>query len=308
MKILDLGWRGRTWPLPGEEMTATGQALGTIDYMAPEQIAEKAAVDVRADIYSLGCTLYKLLTGNAPFSGPGCQTVFEKMQAHLKKPPPQIGSVRRDVPPELAAIINRMLAKNPEGRFAAQGQVADAIGPLAGGSNLVRLLSKALAKPVVARTQEQVRTDESMPSSMTRMFQQFKLARRERQAKPAAAGNPWRRWAPLLGCSLLAAVFLPLLAVMMWSGGQSEPSKVAQAPASEKSLATGRENEGRWPQAGPDCRVNGTKRREEEKPAPPPEPEKPRPQPVEPPVVKKDETPPPVEPAENREERDHASR
>ena len=128
VKILDLGLaRTEFAHAPGEELTATGQALGTIDYMAPEQVAEKAAVDVRADIYSLGCTLYKLLTGNAPFSGRGCETVFEKMQAHLKKPPPQIRSVRRDVPPDLAAIIYRMLAKSPEERYAKPGQVADAL-------------------------------------------------------------------------------------------------------------------------------------------------------------------------------------
>jgi serine/threonine protein kinase len=176
VKILDLGLaRTDLAHAPGEELTATGQALGTIDYMAPEQIAEKAAVDGRADIYSLGCTLYKLLTGNAPFSGRGCETVFEKMQAHLKKPPPQVRSARRDVPPELVAIIYRMLAKNPDERFASPGQVADTIGAFAGGSDLAGLVSKASARPVAPPIQGQAPTEESLPSSMTRMFQQFAL-------------------------------------------------------------------------------------------------------------------------------------
>ena len=184
MKILDLGLaRADMVQASGEDLTATGQALGTIDYMAPEQIGEKAAVDVRADIYSLGCTLYKLLTGNAPFSGRGCQTVFEKMQAHLKKAVPQIRAVRREVSPPLAVIVYRMLEKDPEKRFATPGQLAAAIGPLAGGSDLVGLLSRAMARPVAPPTQNQVRTEESLPSSMTRMFQQFRLARREVSAR-----------------------------------------------------------------------------------------------------------------------------
>ena len=62
--------RDGTAPLAGEEMTGTGQAMGTADYMAPEQASDSRSVDIRADIYSLGCTLYKLLSGRAPFSGP----------------------------------------------------------------------------------------------------------------------------------------------------------------------------------------------------------------------------------------------
>ena len=237
VKILDLGLaRTGLAQAPGEDLTATGQAVGTIDYMAPEQIAEKATVDVRTDIYSLGCTLYKLLTAGAPFSGRGCRTVFEKMQAHLKKAPPQIRAVRQEVPPPLAVIVYRMMEKSPDARFATPGQVADAIGPLAGGSDLVGLLSRAMARPVAPPTQEQARTEGLLPSSMTRMFQQFKLARRRGPAKRAAAGSAWRRWAPLLGCALLAAVLLPIAAVRIWPGpsGKGAPTEVAQRPVPAK--------------------------------------------------------------------------
>ena len=68
-------------------MTGTGQAMGTADYMAPEQTSDSRTVDIRADIYSLGATLYKLLSGRAPFSGPEYQGTFEKMLAHRQTPP-----------------------------------------------------------------------------------------------------------------------------------------------------------------------------------------------------------------------------
>ena len=77
VKLLDLGLArfyaegvgGVSPASAGEEMTGTGQAMGTADYMAPEQASDSRTVDIRADIYSLGCTLYKLLSGRAPFSG-----------------------------------------------------------------------------------------------------------------------------------------------------------------------------------------------------------------------------------------------
>ena len=71
VKIFDLGLaKLRTTPSSGPEMTGTGQKMGTAGYMAPEQLADCRAVDIRADIYSLGCTLFKLLTGHAPFDSP----------------------------------------------------------------------------------------------------------------------------------------------------------------------------------------------------------------------------------------------
>ena len=77
-------------------MTATDQAMGTADYMAPEQVSNSRDVDIRADIYGLGCTLYKLLSGRAPFSGPEYQGPREKMAAHTSESVPPI----RAIPPE----------------------------------------------------------------------------------------------------------------------------------------------------------------------------------------------------------------
>jgi hypothetical protein len=180
--------------------------------MAPEQIEEKAVVDVRADIYSLGCTLFKLLTGHAPFTGRGYETAFEKMNAHLKKAPPQVRALRQDVPTELAAMIYRMMAKSPDARFATPGEVADAIGPMAAGSDLAALISRAQGTPVAPPSQVYSATEPSLPSSLTRMIQQFAFKKRHRAPRPATKTNPW-----MVGAVIFAAlVLVPLLAVGIW--------------------------------------------------------------------------------------------
>ena len=92
-------------------MTGTGQAMGTADYMAPEQASDSRTVDIRADIYGLGCTLFKLLTGHAPYSGPKYRTTLDKMNAHVNEPVPSVRQFVPEVPEALAVILNRMLAK-----------------------------------------------------------------------------------------------------------------------------------------------------------------------------------------------------
>ena len=114
-------------------MTGTGQAMGTADYMAPEQASDSRTVDIRADIYSLGCTLYKLLSGRAPFSGRQYANALDKMNAHVHQPVPPVRDLVPDVPEELAAILDRMLAKDLGDRFATPADVAAAIGTLLPG-------------------------------------------------------------------------------------------------------------------------------------------------------------------------------
>src|SRR5262249_33629918 len=96
-------------------LTQTGMYMGTVDYMAPEQAEDSHNVDHRADIYSLGCTLYFLLTGREPFPGP---TVFKRMVAHQEHPAPSLRAIRPDVSPALEAAYQKMMAKRPEDRPA----------------------------------------------------------------------------------------------------------------------------------------------------------------------------------------------
>ncbi|MGO9110376.1 MAG: efflux RND transporter periplasmic adaptor subunit [Thermoguttaceae bacterium] len=153
VKLLDLGLArfyaegASISPLSGgEEMTGTGQAMGTADYMAPEQASDSRTVGIRADIYSLGCTLYKLLSGRAPFSGPEFRATLDKLNAHVHQPVPSIRTVAANVPEKLAAILDRMVAKDPGERFATPAEVAAALEPFCKRANLANLMVEAMAR------------------------------------------------------------------------------------------------------------------------------------------------------------------
>ena len=144
VKLLDLGLaRFYVGQAAGEEVTGTGQAMGTADYMAPEQVSDSREVDIRADVYSLGCTIYKLLAGHAPFSGPEYKGAFDKMTAHVGKAVPPIRDLVPDVPHELVAILDRMLAKDPEDRFARPAELAEVLEPSCAGADLPALAARA---------------------------------------------------------------------------------------------------------------------------------------------------------------------
>jgi serine/threonine protein kinase len=101
------------------------KVLGTADYLAPEQATDSHKADRRADIYSLGCTLHYLLVGRAPFAQ---GKLAERIQAHVKKPPPNILDERPDVPPPIAELYFRMLEKHPDARPQTAEEVANALG------------------------------------------------------------------------------------------------------------------------------------------------------------------------------------
>jgi serine/threonine protein kinase len=147
VKVLDLGLARLLGDIPlGDELTDTGQYMGTADYMAPEQGFDAHAVDIRVDIYSLGCTLYKLLTGRAPFSGPEYDSTFKKIRAHSEKRVPPLREARPDVPAGLEAVLGKMLAKLPADRYATPDDAARALRPFADGADLPGLLTRVKAQ------------------------------------------------------------------------------------------------------------------------------------------------------------------
>jgi eukaryotic-like serine/threonine-protein kinase len=120
----------------GSSLTPVGAVLmGTADYLAPEQALDFHATDIRADIYSLGCTLYYLLAGQPPFKA---STLAEKLVKHQQVEPPALQEFRPDVPAELGRIVRKMLAKRPQDRYQTPAEVALALAPLAGKSSGAR--------------------------------------------------------------------------------------------------------------------------------------------------------------------------
>lgn len=128
LKVLDMGiarlWGG-TQPT-ATSLTQQAHGLGTPDVMPPEQWLDAAAVTPAADIYSLGCTFYYLLTGEMPFKG---DSVGKLMYAHLEQQPPKPSQHRSDVPAEIDDVVAKMLAKRPEDRYASAAEVAETLRP-----------------------------------------------------------------------------------------------------------------------------------------------------------------------------------
>ena len=109
VKILDLGLAQLRPAEPsGDEMTRVRQIVGTPEYMSPEQAADAPSVNVRADVYSLGCTLHYLLVGRAPYTG---ETTHQILTAHQQNPIPSLRDERDDVPEKLDRVFQKMLAK-----------------------------------------------------------------------------------------------------------------------------------------------------------------------------------------------------
>ncbi len=140
VKILDLGlavWRNDDSAHSG--LTVDQQILGTVDFMAPEQAFDSHAAEIQSYIYSIGCTLYFLLSGHAPFSSADYSGTMKKLLAHSQAARPSIGSERSDVPPRLDALVRRMIAKSPTDRPASPGKIARELERFAVGSDLERL-------------------------------------------------------------------------------------------------------------------------------------------------------------------------
>ncbi len=133
VKILDLGLALRQTRDDSESsatLTKEGAVMGTPDYLAPEQARESHDVDIRADLYSLGCTFYYLLAGRAPFAG---ATLTQKLLAHQIDEPVPVETLRPEVPATVGAVVRRLMAKRPEDRYQTPAELAAVLAQMQRG-------------------------------------------------------------------------------------------------------------------------------------------------------------------------------
>jgi serine/threonine protein kinase/WD40 repeat protein/Leucine-rich repeat (LRR) protein len=159
VKLLDLGLaRVEEYPMEGAsgdtddilggtsvDLTRTHQVMGTPAYMPPEQVSDSHRVDHRADLYALGCTFYKLLTGHSPIASSKSISGLSQLLDQVQMSALPVRQVRQDVPQTLSDLIDRMLAKRPEDRPQSAEEIAETLRPFATGATLAPLAVASLS-------------------------------------------------------------------------------------------------------------------------------------------------------------------
>ncbi len=197
VKILDMGLARLS--ASGDEtvtggLTQAGTLVGTPQYLAPEQARNSRGVDIRADLYSLGCTFFYLLTGQPPFTGAELTEILLK---HQMDPFPEVTAFRKDVPPEVQSVLRKLTAKKPEDRYQTPAELVAALTPFALSGDGVGQAGNAPARRTVPTARQL-------------------LGRLPRKAV-------------YVGAAVLGGVLLLALAVALFTGSRSSPSPTATA-------------------------------------------------------------------------------
>ena len=179
----------------GRSLTSTGQIIGTIDYIAPEQIQGKP-VDARADLYALGCVLYQCLTGAVPFPR---EETAALMWAHVHDEPPPVTALRPDLPPQVDYIVAKAIAKQPEDRYTTCRELALALravtaDPAASDDNAKALPATPLESPP--------------PITPAGMTSTYTPPRPAHARVPATTSSPQRKWWWIAAGGVLAVAVL----------------------------------------------------------------------------------------------------
>lgn len=252
VKILDLGLAR----LAGEKqessnLTRSGQIMGTPDYIAPEQAEDVHAADTRADIFSLGCTLFQMLTGQLPYGG---ATVMAKLLARTQRDAPAVQNLRPDVPGGLAVVLARMLARRPEDRYQTPAEVVEALAPFAREEEAQEPGSSVLAIPenwpmaagtsdVVLASEEEAELNEFLHmQGRGGTHREFEgTVRADPNApgsKPPSASQRRPRVRPDVVVSVAAGLTLVVLALVLWSAMGPQPPRAEGTKKSSSASNT----------------------------------------------------------------------
>ncbi|MDX1924951.1 MAG: serine/threonine-protein kinase, partial [Pirellulaceae bacterium] len=165
VKILDFGLAQISlWDEASAELTTVGQLMGTIDYMAPEQAERADTVDYRADLYSLGATMFKLLCGRAPLAAMPDLSPLTKLRLLATSQPPSLNTLRPDAPAALVQLVSSLLARDPAARPASAAHVAEMLAEFTAGSDLPKLMKRA---DEIAATRPKA-SENRIPGSLTK--------------------------------------------------------------------------------------------------------------------------------------------
>ncbi|MFN4260606.1 MAG: serine/threonine protein kinase [Gemmataceae bacterium] len=196
VKILDMGL-ARVDLMDGPEsvsaLTKEGRVVGTPDYMAPEQAVNPHKTDIRADLYSMGCTFFQLLTNQVPFPK---GTTMEKLLKHRLDPIPTVEKFRPEVPAGVSRIVSKLLAKKPEERYQTPGDLAAALQPWSGAgvfAPVAQIVSDTSETPLEAELA-------TLSSSSLRHL-----------ASPAPPGESFWSWPVIIGGIVTMVIMLLFL-------------------------------------------------------------------------------------------------
>jgi len=234
VKILDFGLaRFASEASSQGGMTAQGMVLGSADYIAPEQIDDPHAADIRADLYSLGCTLYYLLAGHPPFPD---GSLIRKLMAHREKTPRPLAEIRENVPLELTRVVARMIAKDPDQRFQTPDEVARALAPFA-DARAARTAAADIEAPAIAGA----RTLTMASPPLAPMVGDPQPAQRATRSRPRPR-RPSVRIAAALAMLAIVAELLALVAYATFTlqrGLKTVVSERPEAPAPAPDVLAG---------------------------------------------------------------------
>lgn len=206
VKILDFGLA--QWNLLNEsanELTTVGQLMGTLDYMAPEQAERNDGVDYRADLYALGATLFRLLTGRPPLAASPHMTLLEKVRLLGSQSAPSLSSLRSDAPAELVKLVASLLNRQITERPASAAHVAEALEPFCTGHDLASLFARAetIINREVTFLPENLASDRSSHASVAEPIAQL-------PPSPPSRRFPWLWAAAAVPLMILAGVVISL--------------------------------------------------------------------------------------------------
>jgi formylglycine-generating enzyme required for sulfatase activity/tRNA A-37 threonylcarbamoyl transferase component Bud32 len=235
IKLLDLGLARWLWAA-GEDgsqtLTPEGSVIGTPDYIAPEQALDPERVDIRADLYSLGCTFYYLLTGRPPFPG---GSLTKKLLKHQFEMPEPVDQVRPEVPPPVACVVQRLMAKAPADRFQTPAELTEALMP---AKDEGKAVLTSIAEPTIPE-ELSFPISASLPGSPDSTGRAARAQRATRRA-PGSPAGPWaslQRWRrPLIAGLALNLVGIAVLLFLL-----------VGRPGAEEENASGSLKDGRSP-------------------------------------------------------------